>query len=244
MPRFNTRSRTFMGGVRSSSHSRFDPECENEYEEHSGDEEPIPYEDEDDDDNAPYSDEKYVAGGENGEYGAGDRKNKYYYRPRDRHRPYKPGERNYAHWPVLMSTAFTSCFPCLSTIRDNSSNRTTITEHTGQTAETAMNRISRLPQRPTVLTDSETILQIYMPAIYLPIIQISEPCPNSSAYILCHRSLEYDITIICSRTYNYSARSGRHDTRSPNTINTNYEAQAINLFPEVHSNGHTRAPIH
>lgn len=87
-----------MGGVRSSSPSQYNPDCDQEYEEHSGDQEPLPYRDETepevDDVEQPSSYEKYpeddeAPSGETGQYGRPDRKNKYYYRPRNRHRPNK-----------------------------------------------------------------------------------------------------------------------------------------------------------
>ncbi|CAF4179281.1 unnamed protein product [Adineta steineri] len=79
MPRFNPETGVFMGGVQSQYQSQFKPECDHEYEEHTDDEEPIPYEEK------PTSYEKE----DNDEYKKPERKNNYYYRPRHRPRPHE-----------------------------------------------------------------------------------------------------------------------------------------------------------
>ncbi|CAF4289638.1 unnamed protein product, partial [Adineta steineri] len=44
LPQFDPETGVFTGGVQSEYESQFNPECDYEYEEHTGDEEPISYE--------------------------------------------------------------------------------------------------------------------------------------------------------------------------------------------------------
>jgi cyclophilin family peptidyl-prolyl cis-trans isomerase len=85
MPRFNPETGDFIGGMKSYYRSDSGPQCDYDYNAHTGDEQPLGYGDD-------ASNEQSSSYGEN-KYPGADRQNNYYYKPRHR-QPANPTSNN------------------------------------------------------------------------------------------------------------------------------------------------------
>ncbi|CAF1427531.1 unnamed protein product [Adineta ricciae] len=108
MPRFNPATRAFMGGVQAPSRSEYNPDCDSSYEEHTGDEQPLGYGTEQDD--QPDTPNTYEQGydpdnQEPSRYSGRDPdynyeypdRDHYHYRPRHRPTRRRPSKYNKLH---------------------------------------------------------------------------------------------------------------------------------------------------
>ncbi|CAF1638187.1 unnamed protein product, partial [Adineta ricciae] len=101
MPRFNPNTRAFMGGIQTPSRSEYNPDCDNGYEEHTGDENPLGYDTQQDDppDTPEQSQQGYDADSTEDSYYRDRQPNPYYYPPDRNNYHYKPRHRPTRRYP-------------------------------------------------------------------------------------------------------------------------------------------------